>query len=65
MRLSLNALHLTVCGLMFNIVLTNQAAKDARKLEQPGLKPNAAKLLKIIRQNSFQNPPLFRKKIKT
>ncbi|MCL2802185.1 MAG: Txe/YoeB family addiction module toxin [Treponema sp.] len=46
---------------MYNIVLTRQAAKDAQKLEQTGLKPKTAELLKIIRQNPFQNPPYYEK----
>lgn len=50
-----------MCGRMYNIVLTRQAAKDAQKLEQTGLKPKTAELLKIIRQNPFQNPPYYEK----
>jgi len=46
---------------MYNIVLSRQAIKDARKLEQTGLKPKAAELLNIIRQNPFQNPPTYEK----
>jgi len=46
---------------MFKIFLTHQAVKDARKLEQTGLKPKASELLKIIRQNPFQNPPYYEK----
>jgi hypothetical protein len=41
---------------MYNIVMTNPAIKDARKLEQAGLKPKAAALLRVIRQNPFQPP---------
>jgi hypothetical protein len=41
---------------MYNIVLTNPAIKDARKLEQAGLKPKAAALLRVIRQNPFHPP---------
>ena len=46
---------------MYNIVLTRQAVKDARKLEQAGLKPKSVILLKLIRQNPFQNPPSYEK----
>jgi Txe/YoeB family toxin of toxin-antitoxin system len=46
---------------MYNIVLTHQAAKDAQKLEQTGLKSKAVVLLKIIRTNPFQNPPPYEK----
>ena len=44
---------------MYNIVLSRQAEKDARKLEQTGLKPKAANLLRILRYNPFQNPPSY------
>jgi len=46
---------------MYNIFLTHQAEKDARKLEQAGLKPKAASLLWILRRNPFQNPPPYEK----
>ena len=46
---------------MYSIVLTRQAVKDAQKLEQTGLKPKAANLLGILRQNPFQNPPFYEK----
>jgi len=46
---------------MYNIVLTRQAVKDARKLEQAGLKPKAVSLLLVLRQNPFQNPPFYEK----
>jgi Txe/YoeB family toxin of toxin-antitoxin system len=46
---------------MYNIVLTHHAAKDAQKLEQSGLKPKAAGLISVIRQNPFQNPPPYEK----
>ena len=46
---------------MYNIVLTRQAEKDAKKLEQAGLKPKAVVLLRIIMENPFQNPPFYEK----
>jgi len=46
---------------MYSLVLTHQAVKDARKLEQAGLKPKSVILLRIIRQNPFQNPPPYEK----
>ena len=48
-------------GKMYKIVLTRQAEKDTKKLEQAGLKPKAAGLIRIIRQNQFQNPPMYEK----
>jgi Txe/YoeB family toxin of toxin-antitoxin system len=44
-------------------VFTNQAQKDARKLTQAGLKIKARKLLEIISENPFQNPPPYEKLI--
>jgi Txe/YoeB family toxin of toxin-antitoxin system len=46
---------------MYSIVLTRQAVKDAEKLEQAGLKSKAVSLLRIIRENPFQNPPFYEK----
>ena len=46
---------------MFKIVLTRQAIKDAQKLEQAGLKPKAVNLLRLLRQNPFQNQPSYEK----
>jgi Txe/YoeB family toxin of toxin-antitoxin system len=46
---------------MYNVTLTRQAVKDAQKLERAALKPKAAALIKIIRQNPFQNPPPYEK----
>ena len=46
---------------MYKLVLSQQAAKDAQKLEQTGMKTKAVSLLKIIRQNPLQSPPQFEK----
>jgi len=46
---------------MYKIVLTRQAKKDARKLEETGLKPKAADMIRIIRRNPYQNPPFYEK----
>jgi Txe/YoeB family toxin of Txe-Axe toxin-antitoxin module len=46
---------------MYNILLTGRAVKDARKLEQSGLKPKAAALLAVLRENPYQNPPPYEK----
>ncbi len=45
----------------WEIVFTQQAQKDAKKLAAAGLKNQAMKLLKIIRENPFQTPPRFEK----
>lgn len=49
----------------FRLVYTKQAEKDAKRLEKtsPQLKKKAINLLKIIRENPFQNPPPYEKLI--
>ena len=44
-------------------MFTKQAQKDARKLASAGLKPNAEKLIEILRSNPFQKPPSYEKLI--
>lgn len=43
------------------VVFTRQAAKDAKKIAQAGLRPQAEKLLAILAENPFQNPPPYEK----
>ena len=38
---------------------TTQAKRDAKKLSRSGLKPQAEKLLAILKKNPYQNPPPF------
>ncbi len=45
----------------WKVVFTKQAQKDAKKISQAGLMPQADKLLKILEQNPFQNPPSYEK----
>ena len=45
----------------WNIVYTNQAKRDAKKLFRSGLKPQAQKLLDILKENPYQNPPSYEK----
>jgi len=45
----------------WSLVYTKQAQKDAKKLASSGLKSKAEKLLIILEQNPFQNPPPFEK----
>ncbi|MEX1031068.1 MAG: Txe/YoeB family addiction module toxin [Paenibacillaceae bacterium] len=47
----------------YRIVYTKHAEKDARKLEQANLKNKAISLLKIIKENPYQNPPPYEKLI--
>ena len=45
------------------LVFTKYAQKDAKKLTHAGLKSKAQKLLEIISENPFQNPPPYEKLI--
>ena len=45
----------------WELVYTKQAQKDAKKLSASGLKDKAQKLLSIIKEDPFQNPPPFEK----
>ena len=45
----------------WELVFTKQAQKDAKKLTHAGLKNKARKLLEIISENPFQNPPPYEK----
>lgn len=45
----------------WEVVFSNQALKDAKKLKAAGLKPRAEELLKILQNDPFQNPPSFEK----
>ena len=46
---------------MYKIVYTSQAQEDVKKLSQSGLKKNAIKILKIIKEDPFQKSPTFEK----
>lgn len=45
----------------WRLVFTKQAQKDAKKLARSGLKPQAEKLLTLLANNPYQNPPPFEK----
>ncbi len=45
----------------YQLFLTKQAQKDAKKLSSAGLKPKAQALLEIIQKNPFKNPPKYEK----
>lgn len=42
---------------IWSLIYTKQAQKDARKLAASGLKEKAADLLAILEADPFQNPP--------
>lgn len=43
------------------VVYAKQAQKDASKLAAAGLRPKAEKLLAVLAENPFQNPPPYEK----
>lgn len=45
----------------WQIVYTTQARRDAKKLVRSGLKPQAERLLDILKANPYQTPPPFEK----
>jgi Txe/YoeB family toxin of toxin-antitoxin system len=45
----------------WKLIYTKQAQKDALKLKSAGLKDKAAELLKILSDDSLQNPPKYEK----
>ena len=45
----------------WELVFTKQAQKDAKKLSASELKNKAQKLLDIIKENPYQNPPPYEK----
>jgi toxin YoeB len=45
----------------WRLVFTKQAQKDARKIARSGLKPQASRLLDILRKDPYQNPPPYEK----
>jgi len=46
---------------MWTVVLSRNAVKDARKLNQSGLKPQTEKLLKILQDDPFNDYPVYEK----
>lgn len=45
----------------YTIVFAKQAQKDVKKLESSRLDQKAKQLLKIIKENPYQNPPPYEK----
>lgn len=45
----------------WKVVLSKKTIKDAKKLKQAGLKPQAEKLLHLLSEDPFQTPPVFEK----
>lgn len=47
--------------MIWKIVFTTQARKDAKKLARSGLRIQAERLLQILRKNPYQDPPPFKR----
>jgi len=47
--------------MVWRVVYTRQAQKDARKLAAAGLKAKAQALLQILREDPYRTPPHFEK----
>ena len=45
----------------WTLIFSKQALKDAKRLKRANLWKNAENLFNILRQNPFQNPPLYEK----
>ncbi|MBU1695296.1 MAG: Txe/YoeB family addiction module toxin [Verrucomicrobia bacterium] len=45
------------------LVFTSQARRDAKKLARSGLRPQAERLLKILKTNPYQTPPPYERLI--
>lgn len=49
--------------MIWRVVYTKQAQKDAKKLAAAGLKPKAQALLALLAEDPFRHPPPFEKLI--
>ncbi|MFC1734970.1 Txe/YoeB family addiction module toxin [Candidatus Hydrogenedentota bacterium] len=47
----------------WRIIYTRQARRDAKKLASSGLRPQAERILGIIKNDPFQTPPCYEKLI--
>lgn len=47
--------------MIWQLVFTKHAQKDAKKLAESGLKTNAQTLLAVLTANPFQKPPPYQK----
>jgi toxin YoeB len=46
---------------MWRLVFTAQARKDAKKIARSGLKPNVERLLEILREDPYRTSPPYEK----
>jgi len=47
--------------MIWTLLYTKQAKKDAKRIEQAGMRDKVQKLLDILAENPFQNPPPYEK----
>jgi Txe/YoeB family toxin of toxin-antitoxin system len=47
--------------IVWRVLFTRQAQKDAKKLSAAGLRPKAEKLLRMLAENPYQTPPPYEK----
>ncbi|MDP4015185.1 MAG: Txe/YoeB family addiction module toxin [Candidatus Nanopelagicales bacterium] len=45
----------------YKLAFTARARRDAKKLARSGLRDKAARLLDVVRENPYQNPPQYEK----
>jgi toxin YoeB len=45
----------------WRLAFTKQAQKDAKEIARAGLKPQANRLLDVLREDPFRNPPSYEK----
>jgi len=45
----------------WRVVFTRHARKDAKRLRDAGLQPQAEELIEVLRQDPWRNPPPFEK----
>ena len=48
---------------MYKIIYSSHAQKDAKKANRAGFRNNIEKLIKILEDNPYQNPPPYEKLI--
>ena len=47
--------------MIYTVILSNKALKDAKNIKRIGLRDNVDMLIQIIENNPFQNPPPYKK----
>ncbi len=45
----------------WRLVFTHQAKRDAKKIAQSGFKPQASRLLDLLQEDPYRNPPPYEK----